>query len=98
MSDRVAGERRSPLQEDVLKGVGGQRERVGGWEGADRRLSVRGSDANNPRNSETLTRRGKEVLEPQFIVGERERAYLTLVVLLFNFIVQLFISKYSTIK
>lgn len=51
MKDKVEGERRSPPETDVLTGVG---------EGG--RLSVRRNDA-SPTNSETLTRRGRE-LEP----------------------------------
>lgn len=42
-------------------------DRGRGREGTDGRLSVRRNDANNPRNSETLTRRGREMLDPRFI-------------------------------
>lgn len=44
--------------------------RGGGWEislsWTDGRLSVRRNDADNPRNSETLTRRGRGMLDPQW--------------------------------
>lgn len=41
-------------------------DRGRGREGTDGRLSVRCNDANNQRNSETLTRRGREMLDPRF--------------------------------
>lgn len=50
----MEGERRSLSQRDVQTGVGGR-----GREGTGRRLSVRCNDAHNPRNSETLARRGR---------------------------------------
>lgn len=80
--DRVEGERRSLSQRDVQTGVGGR-----GREGTDGRLSVRCNDANNPRNSETLARRGRpgytEKWAKTWAAVERELQYPTQVVLLY---------------
>lgn len=46
-------------------------DRGRGREGTDGRLSVRCNDANNQRNSETLTRRGREMLDPHFFFLQR---------------------------